>query len=495
VDEMRAQPRLGAGLDATGALSADAMRRALEALGRMAQLAAQLGAKRVEAVATSAVRDASNGVEFAARVKRETGLRLRLLSGEEEARLSFQSALAHFDLGAGRAVVMDIGGGSLELTLSADGLIERLLSHPFGAIRLTDQLLADGTGRRGVRRMRRLVRAALRDDLPDRNWRGSQLIGSGGTFTSLAGIYLARHGMQRAQTVHATRVPRQELEHILDALQVMTAAERAAVPGLNPARADIIVAGLAVAAEVVARLHAREITVSAYGIREGLLLQTAAVAPPRAADAGAARERSVREFAERCHYEEPHARQVQALALQLFDQLGARLGCAPEDRPILADAALLHDVGYHIDYHKHHKHSYHLIVHAQLLGMSPEEQVVVANVARYHRGAEPKRSHEQFSALDRDRRDRIVRLAALLRVADGFDRGHVGAVRSVRAHFANGALRLSATPDPRASSYRLELWGASRKTDLLSKVLGAPVEVAAPDGTVVARDGDEATAD
>ena len=147
VDEMRAQPRLGAGLDASGAIAPEAMRRALEALGRMALLARPLGARRVESVATCAVRDASNGQEFAARVKRETGLRLRLLSGEEEARLSFQSALAHFDLGAGRAAVMDIGGGSLELTLSADGLIERLLSYPYGAIRLTDQLLADGAGR------------------------------------------------------------------------------------------------------------------------------------------------------------------------------------------------------------------------------------------------------------------------------------------------------------------------------------------------------------
>ena len=162
---------------------------------------------------------------------------------------------------------------------------------------------------------------------------------------------------------------------------------------------------------------------------------------------------------------------------------------------MLADAALLHDVGYHIDYNKHHKHSYHLIVHANLLGMSPEEQVVVANVARYHRGAEPKRSHENYGTLDRARRDRIARLAALLRVADGFDRGHVGAVQAVRARWVNGALRLSATPDPGASTYRLELWGASRKTDLLSRLLGAPVEVLAPDGTVVAPDGDDGAVD
>jgi exopolyphosphatase/guanosine-5'-triphosphate,3'-diphosphate pyrophosphatase len=490
VDEMRAQPRLGAGLDARGHLEPEAQRRALEALRRMATLARQLGARRVEAVATSAVRDAANGLEFVRRVRSETGLRLRLLTGEEEARLSFRSALAHFDLRAGRAVVVDIGGGSLELSMSADGLVERLLSHPFGAIRLTDQFLAGGPRRREVRRLRRAVRDALRADVDVRDWRGAQVIGSGGTFTNLAGIYLARQGMATAQTVHGTRVPRQELEHILDALLEMTPSERATVPGLNPARADIIVAGLASAAEVLARVQAREVVVSAYGIREGLLLETAAVRA-RVADKGEARARSVQEFAERCHYEEPHARQVQRLALQLFDAVGERLGCAEGDRAILADAALLHDVGYHINYHRHHKHSYHLIVHASLSGMSPEEQVAVANVARYHRGAQPKRSHVGFGTLDRSMRARIERLAAILRVADGFDRGHVGAVESLHVRWDDDALRIGATPNPRAPNYRLELWGASCKAALLARLAGVPVEILAPDGSAVEPERDE----
>jgi exopolyphosphatase/guanosine-5'-triphosphate,3'-diphosphate pyrophosphatase len=155
-----------------------------------------------------------------------------------------------------------------------------------------------------------------------RDWRGAQVIGSGGTFTNLAEIYGARRRGAAGRTVHGTSVPREEVERILDLLAGMTPAERQEVPGLNPGRADIIVAGLAVAAEVLARVDARALLVSAYGIREGLLLDTARVTPA-VADPGEARERSVRAFAERSHYEEPHARHVQRLALQLFDQIGA----------------------------------------------------------------------------------------------------------------------------------------------------------------------------
>jgi exopolyphosphatase/guanosine-5'-triphosphate,3'-diphosphate pyrophosphatase len=484
VDEMKAAPRLGAGVQETGELAESGMRAALEALQRMATLARQLGCARIEAVATSAVRDARNGEAFLQRVREEAGLSVRLLDGEEEARLSFRSALAHFEMGAGRAVVMDIGGGSLELALSADGLLEHLISLPFGAIRVTEEYLRGGPRPRSVVELRRAVRAAVKASFAVRDWRGALVIGSGGTFTNLATVLAARQGAARARTVHGTRVSRVELEHVLDQLVEMSPAERLAVPGLSPARADIIVSGLAVAAEVLARLEARHLHVSAYGIREGLLLETADVAPV-VADPGQARARSVRTFAERCHYEEPHARHVQRLALQLFDALAKRIGAEAGDREILADAALLHDVGYHINYDGHHKHSYHLILHADLLGMSPEEQVAVANVARYHRGAEPKKKHENFGPLDQAQRDRIERLAAVLRVADGFDRGHIGAVERVDVRWAKGVLRLMPVPAAGATSLRLELWGASRKGDLLARVVGRPVEIVGPDGAVV----------
>lgn len=488
VDEMKAAPRLGAGLEASGALDPAAIRRAVEALGRMATLARHLGAERVQAVATSAVRDASNREAFLAQVREATGLEVRVLSGEEEARLGHLSALAHFDLAEGRTVVMDIGGGSLELALSAGGMIERLISLPLGAIRLTEQFLTNSTSLRDVRALRKHVRAELGASLPRRDWRGARIIGSGGTFTNLAAVHLARRGMSIARGVHATRLPRVDVEHVLDWLAAMTPAERSSVPGLNPARADIIVAGIAIAAEVMSRLDVQELTVSAYGIREGILLDAAAVAPV-IGQHGPTRDRSVRAFADRCHVEWPHALQVQRLALQLFDALGEHIGCSPAERQTLADAALLHDVGYHISYDKHHKHSFHLIVHADLLGMSPEEQLVVANVARYHRGAEPKRRQEHFGTLSPALRERVVRLAALLRVADGFDRGHAGVVERVEVDWTDAAVRLRAVPVSAAATMRLELWGAYRKRGLLEKVAGRSVAIVAPDGSLVEDDG------
>ena len=491
VDELKATPRLGVGVQATGELAPDAMRRALDALGRMATLARQLRADRIAAVATSAVREARNGAEFRERVRAETGLDLRILEGAEEARLAFRSALAHFELTDGPAVVMDIGGGSLELALSAGGVLDQLLSFPLGAITLTEEFLSGGTGRRDVERLRKKVRRALRESMSAREWHGAMLIGSGGTFTALAAMWLARRGLTAARTVHATAVPREKLELLLEYLMELTPAERAQVPGLSAARAEIIVAGLAVAAEVAARIEAREVVASAYGIREGLLLESAQV-PSSTAYSGRTRERSVRAFAERCRFEAPHAKQVRTLALQLFDQLGPRLGCTPADRLTLADAALLHDVGYHVNYAKHHKHSYHLIVHADLLGVSPEEQVVIANVARYHRGTPPKRRHEGFAVLDAAGRARVRRLAALLRVADGLDRGHVSAVERVHVRRADdGALEISATPHAEAGQCRLELWGAARKSELLAEVAGSPVRVVDASGAAVTAEEDE----
>ncbi|MEP6690009.1 MAG: Ppx/GppA phosphatase family protein [Gemmatimonadaceae bacterium] len=486
IDEMKAAPRLAAGLSETGALSDEAMQRAASAVVRMSTLARQLGARRIEAVATSAVRDAANASTFVQRLRIETGLRVRVLTGAEEALLSFKSALAHFDLGVGRSAVVDIGGGSLELALSANGLVDRLVSLPFGALRLTERFLGADIRRKHVRALRKTVREELRARLPARDWRGAQVIGSGGTFTNLAAMTLARQGMLAAQTVHGTRVTRGELEHVLDALQDTTLAERQAMPGLNPARADIIVAGLAVLAEVMARLEAHDLVVSGYGIREGLLLDTARVSP-KVANPGEARRRSVQRFADACRFEEPHALQVQRLALALLDSLGSRLGCVPEDRTLLSDAALLHDVGYHISYDNHHKHSYYLILHADLLGMSPSEQVVVANVSRYHRGARPKRKHRNFGGLESAHRDQVRRLAAILRVADGFDRGHVGAVERIRVRSLRRAIRLCPLARDKKNLLRLEIWGAARKAGLLSQLTGVPIEIVDRTGAILAR--------
>jgi exopolyphosphatase/guanosine-5'-triphosphate,3'-diphosphate pyrophosphatase len=470
VDEMKASPRLGAQRAPNGALDTHAMHRAVETIARMTTLARQIGAEHIEAVATSAVRDAPNGRLFTQRVKKEAGIDIRVLDGPEEARLSWRSAVAHFDLASGRCAVLDIGGGSLELALSAGGVVEHLLSLPLGALRLTEDFVSEDGGRPKVKALRKHVRRVLKEHVRARDWRGARIIGSGGTFTNLAAMVLARQATP-AKSVHEARVTRADVEHLLFNIQAMTLAERMTVPGLNPDRADIIVAGLAVLAEVMARMDAQELVVSNYGIREGLLLEAARVAPA-AAQEGEARTRSVRQLAERCHYEAAHAQQVQP-----FDAIGARIGCVPEERLTLGDAALLHDIGYHINYERHHKHAYYLIMNAELLGMTPDEQVVIANVARYHRGAEPKKQHRNLEALSLEGRERVTRLAALLRVADGFDRGHVAAVEKLLVRVAGGVIRIRPYARKAGDDLRLERWGASRKSGLLESVSGLRVEV------------------
>ena len=208
VDEMKAAPRLATGLLSTGELSAASIQSALEALDRMATLARQLGAERIDAVATSALGFKTmfdNG--HLALVQRTTGLRVRVLDGDEEARLSFRSAVAHFDMGVGRTVVVDIGGGSLELALSAEGVIERLSSLPFGAIRLTEEFFSDGVTPKRVRKLRRAVSEGIREGIPLRDWRGAQIIGSGGRSpTWRASTCLVRESSRRDPfTTHTFR--------------------------------------------------------------------------------------------------------------------------------------------------------------------------------------------------------------------------------------------------------------------------------------------------
>lgn len=479
VDEMKAAPRLGAGLEASGRLDEDAMSRAVDALSQMSTLAKKLEADQIVTVATSAVRDAPNAGEFVARVKARTGLVVRILTGDDEARLSYRSALAHFELGESRTAVVDLGGGSLELALSFDGIVDRLMSLPLGAVRLTERFLLPEVRGKQLRKLRKHVREIIRDNVPVRPWRGARLIGGGGTFTNLAGIILSRQGMFSARSVQGAVISRNDVEHVLDTLASMSLEERRKIEGLNQGRADIIVGGLAVVAELMARLDARELAVSRYGIREGLLLETARVTPV-VADPGEARARSVMDLAQRCRAELPHAQQVRALALRIFDSLGERLGCEPADRQTLADAALLHDIGYHISYEAHHKHSYHLIIHAELLGIPPVEQVTIANIARYHRGSSPRRKHGNFGGLDKPVRQRIKRLSAILRIADGLDRGHLAAVSDVRVRWLQRAIRLTPVPRSARDRLKLEVWGAHHKSELLAEVSGVPVEIIAP---------------
>jgi len=480
IDDLKDQPRLARGLSSTGMLAPAAIERAVEAIGRMLAASERRGATRVALVATSAVRDASNGAEFAERIKREFGVPLEVIDGETEARLAFLSVREHFAVVRGRAIVMDIGGGSLELVLAASGLVDQAVSLPFGAVRLTEQYLAAAANpEAGLRRLRSAVRQRLRKAVPSREWAGARVFGSGGTFTNAARILVAREQGRAPETlVHGSTVTLGALQRVLDWLGAMSVEERRAVPGLNPERADILPAGLAVAAEVMEHFAVPQLTVSAFGLREGLLLHLARPNPE--SESGPARSRALRRFADRCRVDRRHTEQTVRLAERLLQGLGHHLGCVSEDADLLEAAAHLHDVGQLVSYRGHHKHSYHLIVHADALPLSPRQRLLVGLISRYHRKTVPSKKHPEFAALDPLERAQVRRLAALLRLACGLDRGHVSAVESLRLRMLPGRLLIDVTPRLVTTDLKLELWGAQKKTDLLSALLEREVLVRAP---------------
>jgi exopolyphosphatase/guanosine-5'-triphosphate,3'-diphosphate pyrophosphatase len=433
------------------------------------------GVNRIAAVATAAVREATNGEDFVQRVKEEVGLDLQIIDAGTEAALSYRSVAHHFPLDGGRTVVADIGGGSLELIGAVDGLIEHTLSLPFGAVRLTELHLAGAPDQRGaLRKLREYLGRQFRRKLPIRDWTALTLIGSGGSFTNLGRMAAARRGLSAADPVHGTAVTIAEVEHLLDWLTSMTPEKRAQVEGLNPQRADIILAGLAVTAELLERIEARELKVSAFGLREGLLLEMAgADASPAAVEP----LRLIREFAERCHSDRRHVEHVRLLALNMFDLLAEKLGAGDEERAILEAAALLHDVGQLVSYRKHHKHSYQLIMHGERLPFSPRERQMVALISRYHRRRGPRKKHAEFAALTKADQAVVRRLSGMLRIAEGLDRGHSAIVEKVALEVCPTRLTVKAIPRYAEADLSLECWGAQEQADVLAKVMAREVLV------------------
>ena len=476
IDEIKDMPRLATGIATTGALDLLAMERAFETLRRMKGVAERRGVTRLAAVATSAIRDASNGMDFVERIRRELAIPLEIIDGEREAQLSWRSVAHHFRLDDARTLVADIGGGSLELIGAVDGLVEVTASLPLGAVRLTEAHLAEKQDmRKAVAALRRSVRSKLRKALPWRDWVQARLIGSGGSFTNLGRMAAARRG-HPGEEVHGTDVSTGEVESLLEWLSTKSLAERAAVPGLNPQRADIILAGLVVTAELMALVDARALTVSAYGLREGLLLEMVdANEPARPADP----LRMIREFVDRCRGDRRHVEQVRVLALSLYEQLSEPLGCAPEERWLLEAASLLHDVGQLVSYRKHHKHSFQLITHAERIGLGARDRALVALISKYHRKSGPSWRDDEFVLLSDEDQGVVRRVSGLLRIADGLDRGHTASVERVTATLLDGRCVVRAYPRLKGADISLEIWGADRKSGVLAKVLKREVVIAA----------------
>ncbi|HET6837358.1 MAG TPA: Ppx/GppA phosphatase family protein [Gemmatimonadales bacterium] len=479
LDEEREMVRLGENLDRTGRLSEAAIQRALTAIGKMKAIADGFKISGVRAIATSAVREAANGRNFIREVSRQHKVRIDVISGEEEAQLAFRTAARHFDFQGRSTAVVDIGGGSVEVILSAGTAIDHVYSLPLGAVRVTDRLMrSDPLRPKHWKQMKDEIDRGIKSILRQPHHRAEIMIGSGGTFTALAHMSKfqreGRHGSVQGYVLTPA-----EIIHLLRRLRETPLEGRRQIPGLSPDRADIIVAGAAVISRLVRGLGSTQIMVNERGIRDGLLLRMIAELPGRNSSSQLPQPGNriewARHFARKAHSNERHCEHVAGLALQIFDGVKNRFDLPEAGRDLLHAAAILHDIGYLISHAKHHKHAYHLIMHGDLPGFTPHEVELIANVVRYHRRAFPRKRHENLAYLDRTDRQLITRLSGILRIADGLDRTHSQSVTAIKIRALRGRLRMSVEAK---TLPEIEVADAARKSDLFRRAFDTEVELA-----------------
>ncbi len=457
----------------TGVLSEEAMADGVDCVKRYAALARAAGASRITAVATCAVREAENGADLIRRVRRETGVRPAVISGEEEARLTMRAVRLDLPASCDPLLVVDIGGGSTEIAVASGEQIRLSESLDLGAVRLTERFVkSDPLSARDTERLRRAIRGRLKKlRKPVRRTRFRTAVGTSGTVLALAQIARALRGRTPPGAGHLS-VGRRDLERAVKILLKTTVKEKARLHGLEPERRDIITAGGVLLLEVMEALGIETLLVSERSLRDSLVLETPA--GPRGGEERDARRASVERLARRSGATDGHAARVRDLAVRLFDSTHSLHQLTPLEREWLEHAAILHDVGLSISYQRHHHHSYYLIVHGGMKGFSRDEVEVIAQVARYHRKAPPSERHQPFRRLDPWKKPVVEKLAAILRLADGLDRTHRGHVSGIRLEVRRRKVVVTAEARRPAD---LEAWAAREKSDLFEKVFGRRIVV------------------
>jgi exopolyphosphatase/guanosine-5'-triphosphate,3'-diphosphate pyrophosphatase len=467
--------RIGEGLDATGELGDEPMQRGLEAAEVFAHFCAATGIGHgdIKAVATSAIRDAANQPVFLDRVRRRTGLEVRVLSREEEATFGYLAAVNSTTLTDG--TVLDLGGGSLQLVEVLSRHPGRLGSWPLGAVRMTEHFLAeeDPPPKKARKALRAHVAQLLGDEAAWLARSGPRIVGIGGTMRNLASAAQAEAG-EPSNGVQGFAITRDALGALIDRLQAMKAADRGSVKGIKYARADLILAGALVVDTVLEHGEFDAIEVTEAGLREGIFFDAYLDGTPPLFDD--VRRASVVNLAARYKVDPAHTEHVARLALGLFDEL-AEQGLHAGDRwerELLFCACTLHDIGMSVDYDDHHKHSRYLILNAGLPGFEPREVALIAQAARYHRKGTPEFA-ELAPVMQEGDDGRLNRLALMLRLAEDLERSRDQSVRAAHVAADNGTIRLELESDGAAA---VERWAAQREVDLVERAFGRHLEVA-----------------
>ena len=479
--------RLGHNTLREGRLADDAIKRATETIRRFRSISEARGAERLFALATASVREAYNAEEFIQHVDNVTGVRVEVLSGVEEARLIGLAASQGCASQGSSLLNIDIGGGSTEISLMRSGAATALFSVKLGAVGLSDEFLQnDPPKQKEIHALREGIRAAL--ERPSREMRGNTWQHATGTSGTIIALGQALRSISQGGSpprIHAAQPVAADI--VLSGLEAFNArvarmeiAKRRNLPGISPQRAEIIVAGGQILEGAMRALGINYLRSCDWALREGVIIdrlrEIEAESRPPLPNLTDPRLRSVHALGRRFGYEEAHAHHIARLAEQLFDALSPANKLSRHHRTLMSAAAILHDVGYHIAHESHHKHTLYLIKHSELTGFSEAERNVIANVARYHRGAPPKERHPDFASLNVEDKRTVWRLGSILRVAEALDRSHDGRVHGVKCTL-NGELthiQLRSTAE-----CEKEIWAAEGRREMLEQAFNCRATFAA----------------
>ena len=431
VDREKDMVQLGHGSLGGQPLTDDAIDRGVTSMAKMSQLAKRWNVDEVVAVATSAVREAPNRRDFLKRVKDQSGITVRVISGEEEADLIFRAVRSAVDIGTGTALAIDIGGGSVEFIVGTSKEIYHTASEPLGALRMAQRYMLDNRPfPLAIDRCRKFVAAHLKKFRKRVRRIGFDFaLGTSGTIVSLAALCT---DTPTEDAGHALRtIELGALSNLIPELARYSARDRAETFKIDERRSTTIVAGAVVLEQIMTELGIDSILACPVAIREGIVESRVTDLVRTNKSGGSLRRRSVLALATRTDCDMRHGAHVAWLARRIFDQT-RKLHCLPEDSvDLLEYAALLHECGLHISDKGHHKHSYYLIRHSDLRGFTEEQLLVIANTARYYRKAPPRDSDPNIAELSASQKADVEKLAAILRIAEGLDRGHRQRVRDV----------------------------------------------------------------
>jgi exopolyphosphatase / guanosine-5'-triphosphate,3'-diphosphate pyrophosphatase len=469
-DEIREAVRVGAGMGESGLLQPEPMERALHTAAVFSSFCRAAGVERVEPVATSAIRDASNRDKLLDAIRASTGLEVRVISGEEEACYGYLAIANSTTLADGCGI--DLGGGSVQLMRLTGRRLERSISLPLGSVRMSERFLP---GEKAPAKAIKALRGYVRNELDGLDWwgGGGRLVGIGGTIRNLAAA--AQKALDFPDVdVGGFELSASALDDLIETLADKPASRRGNVKGIKPDRADVILGGALVVATAMEAGGHDVLEVSEAGLREGVFLGHVIEGdPPLFEDV---RRQSVENLAHRFNSDPEHVRHVARLSLEMFDGLLAEglHDYGDEERELLWAACVLHDIGTAIDYDDHHHHSHYLILHAGLPGFTPRELVLIGLIARYHRKGDPDVT--ELGDLERTGDQRLLDLlCGVIRLAEQLERSRDQSVQAVGIAAANGTVTLEPRHDGGDTS--VAIWSARRNADLLARVLDLEVEV------------------